>query len=168
MEKRWSDYACFPANGKDFELYVGTLFEDCGYKVRLTPATNDYGVDLLLEKEPDNLIAVQTKFYNHSSLGNSPIQEVVAGMKHWNASAGWVVTNGRFSKNAKALAESNCIRLIDNDDLNALIATARSKETHQHNDLSGIDRLVMPIPESACRIDEHASSTTNDPASKSA
>lgn len=160
MEERWPDYACFPANGADFERYVGTLLEDCGYKVELTPPNNDYGVDLLLEKGPNVRIAVQVKFYNHSSLGNSPIQEVTAGLKHWNAREGWVITNGRFSQNAKELAKSNAIRLIDNEELNALIANVRDGHL-SHTDFSGLDKFIMPHSDSLCN--KESPSTSNNP-----
>lgn len=128
MSERWPDYAHFPATGVEFERYVATLFSDLGYSVLQTPATNDFGADIILtDPATQRRIAVQAKFYNHTSLGNTPIQEVIASLPHWNADAGWVVTNGRFSKNAQNLARENDVNLIDNDKLNGLIAQARSR-----------------------------------------
>lgn len=150
MVERWPDYARFPASGTDFERYVATVFLDLGYQVQATPATNDYGADLIVE-EPLNgrRIAVQAKFYNHASLGNTPVQEVIGSLSHWNADEGWVVTNGRFSKNAKTLAEENGVTLIDNDGLNRLIRQAKESpmagaalRSNPFCDLSGFDTLV--------------------------
>lgn len=128
MSERWPDYAHFPATGAEFEHYVATLFSDLGYNVLQTPATNDFGADLILtDPETQKRIAVQAKFYNHTSLGNTPVQEVIASLPHWGAEAGWVVTNGRFSKNAESLARENGVNLIDNAKLNGLITQARSR-----------------------------------------
>lgn len=137
MDAKWDDYTHFPASGEEFERYVGTVFDDLGYKVYLTPRRNDYGVDLLLEEPKTEMrIAVQTKFYNKSSLGNTPIQEVLAGLPLYKAQVGWVVTNGRFTDNAKNLAKANGVRLIDNDGLNDLIdqaKTAKNKAEFEKN-----------------------------------
>lgn len=137
MDAKWDSYTHFPASGEEFERYVGTVFDDLGYKVYLTPKRNDYGVDLVLEEPKTEMrIAVQTKFYSKSSLGNTPIQEVLAGLSLYKAQVGWVVTNGRFSDNAINLAKANGVRLIDNDGLNELIdqaKTARKKAEFEQN-----------------------------------
>lgn len=127
MNAKWDSYTHFPASGEEFERYVGTIFDDLGYKVFLTPRRNDYGVDLLLEEPTTKKrIAVQTKFYNKSSLGNAPVQEVLAGLPLYKAQVGWVITNGRFTENASNLAKANGVRLIDNDGLNELIDKAKA------------------------------------------
>lgn len=67
MDAKWDSYTHFPASGEEFERYVGTVFDDLGYKVYLTPKRNDYGVDLVLEEPKTEMrIAVQTKFYSKS------------------------------------------------------------------------------------------------------
>lgn len=122
MFERWPTYKNLPANGQEFEKYVGTIFFDLGYIVETTPRTNDYGADLILTEPPTGIrIAVQTKFYNRGSINNAPIQEVVGSLKHYNATAAWVVTNAKdFTDNAKTLAAENDITLIANDYLNQL------------------------------------------------
>lgn len=128
MDNRWADYSFLPANGEDFERYVGTILEDLGYGVSLTPAANDYGVDLIVHESISNRrIAVQAKFFNGGSLGNGPIQEVVAGMPYWGADAGWVITNAAdFTENARRLAQANGVYLVSNRELNDLVAQAVS------------------------------------------
>lgn len=159
MDVRWESYSRLPGSGREFECYVGTLLEDLGYKAQMTPASNDYGVDLLLE-EPDSKskIAVQVKFYNNAALGNAPIQEVIAGLAYYEADEGWVITNGSFSSNAIKLAKANNIRLIDNSKLNELISDAqgrsRNRVTLRHKpDLSGLDVIQStPMSENAAEI----------------
>jgi Predicted endonuclease distantly related to archaeal Holliday junction resolvase and Mrr-like restriction enzymes len=150
MDVRWDSYSRFPGSGKEFERYIGTLFEDLGYEVELTPATNDYGVDLLLnDPSTKERIAVQAKFYNHSALGNSPIQEVIAGLAFYKTDKAWVVTNGRFSANAINLAKANGVRLIDNNELNRLIEQVQGKLREgyvfdREVDFSGFDTFADP------------------------
>lgn len=52
-------WLCFNENmtGADFEDYVRTIFEENGYHALGTPASGDYGVDLVL----NGYIAVQVK-----------------------------------------------------------------------------------------------------------
>lgn len=133
--------------------------EDLGYEVEMTPASNDYGVDLLLEDpETSKKIAVQAKFYNHSSLGNTPVQEVIAGLAFYGADEGWVITNGSFSANAVKLADANNVRLIDNSELNHLISVAQSNPSDNYApgaepDLTGFDVILdIATPEKATHI----------------
>lgn len=48
--------------GTAFEEYLGSIFGDLGYAVDLTPASGDFGADLILSKD-GNRIAVQAKQY---------------------------------------------------------------------------------------------------------
>lgn len=102
-------------SGVEFEELLKYHFERQGYKVTLTPKTNDYGGDLVLRKG-NAVTVVQAKRYN-SKLGNSPVQEVVASMAHYNAGRAMVVTNSYFSKNAIRLASENNVELWDRNTL---------------------------------------------------
>ena len=46
--------------GEEFEEFVGTLFQEQGYRVEFTGATGDHGVDLML-RNGNALTAVQCK-----------------------------------------------------------------------------------------------------------
>ena len=46
--------------GREFEEYLGNLFNNEGYRVTFTPATGDYGADLILKKDKE-VIVVQAK-----------------------------------------------------------------------------------------------------------
>lgn len=75
--------------GSEFETFLASVFKELGYDVSATPATGDYGADLLLVKDGTK-IAVQTKRHS-KNIGNKAVQEVYAGMAHYGADEGWVV-----------------------------------------------------------------------------
>lgn len=100
-------------SGEEFELYLKAFFEKNGYKVTLTPASNDYGADLILEKK-DETTVVQAKRYD-GKVGTAAVQEVVAARDYYEASGCIVVTNSFFTKNAQGLAEANEVTLWDRD-----------------------------------------------------
>ena len=103
------------SNGYEFEEYLVGLFEYLGFKVQLTPKSNDQGADLIIEKDYKK-IAVQAKYYN-SPVGNKAVQEVKAAIDFYKADRGLVITNSSFTKAAIELAEANAIKLINGMDL---------------------------------------------------
>lgn len=99
--------------GEEFELYLKTYFEKKGYKVELTPLSNDYGADLICTNKNEKVV-VQAKRYE-GTVGNSAVQEVVAARDYYEADRCIVVTNSHFTKNAIELAEVNSVELWDRD-----------------------------------------------------
>lgn len=106
--------------GLQFEDTIAELFKTLGYTVTCTKATGDQGIDIVVERQGIR-IGIQTKCYS-SSVSNSAIQEVVAGLKHYNLDKGIVVTNNYFTKSAQDLAKSNDIVLWDRDILKVKLA----------------------------------------------
>ena len=102
-------------SGEDFERLLATHFEKAGYKVTLTPTSNDYGADLILKKKGKTTV-LQAKRYK-GKVSNSAIQEIVAAMPYYNADHAMVVTNSYFTNNAKVLAEANQVELWDRTQL---------------------------------------------------
>lgn len=109
--------------GLEFEKYVGELLKKLNYKdVKVTKASNDYGIDILCEK--DNIkYAIQCKNYS-SPLGNKCVQEAYSGKQYYNCHVGVVVTNNYFTENAKKLANKNGILLWDRTTLKDMIKEA--------------------------------------------
>lgn len=101
--------------GEEFENYLKIYFESIGYKVKKTPASNDYGADLYC-KNKNEVVVVQAKRYE-GKVGNSAVQEVVAAREYYEADRCMVVTNSYFTKNAVNLAEVNQVELWDRDRL---------------------------------------------------
>ncbi|MCK4428950.1 MAG: restriction endonuclease [Candidatus Aenigmarchaeota archaeon] len=106
-------------NGFEFEDFLSKLFKNMGYKVTQTKLSGDQGADLIIERNHKKTV-VQAKCYS-GKLSNKAIQEVVASIKHYKASAGMVVTNSHFTPSAVKLADSNEVRLIDRNKLKELI-----------------------------------------------
>lgn len=101
--------------GIEFENYLGVLFDSMGYDVQLTPASGDYGADLLLKKDGKS-ITVQAKRYS-KTVGISSVQEVFSAKLYYKAHEAWVVTNNSFTKNACELAKRSGVKLIGREQL---------------------------------------------------
>ncbi|MDO3408598.1 restriction endonuclease [Saccharibacillus sp. CPCC 101409] len=118
-------------DGVKFEQYLGHLFRSQGYKAEVTQASGDYGADLILTKD-GRRIAVQAKRYK-KNVGLKAVQEIKAAKAHYRAAEAWVVTNSRYTEQAKKLAESNGVRLIAREELVEMLLAMRQKT-------SGTDR----------------------------
>ncbi len=98
-------------DGLTFEKYLEVLFKNMGYKVIRTPYMQDYGADLILEKDNKKTV-VQAKRYK-SKVGVKAIQEIVAAKGYYKADHAMVITNSHFTFNAKRLAKENNVELWD-------------------------------------------------------
>lgn len=97
--------------GIEFEVYLYHKFKKLGYKAKMTPATGDYGADLVLKKRREKTV-VQAKRY-HRDVGIAAVQEVIGSIAYYNADSGMVITNSYFTPNADNLAAANEITLWD-------------------------------------------------------
>ncbi|MGM8215908.1 restriction endonuclease [Bacillaceae bacterium W0354] len=102
-------------SGRKFEEYLKSLLKAKGYHVQLTPATGDYGADLVLSTKGKKIV-VQAKRYK-KNVGVKAIQEIASAKSHYKADECWVVTNSFFTEQAKRLASSNHVRLINREQL---------------------------------------------------
>ncbi|EZP59038.1 Restriction endonuclease [Exiguobacterium sp. RIT341] len=112
--------------GREFEEWLADLFETAGYRVELTPASRDFGADLLIEDERGYKIAIQAKRYS-AAVGLEAVQQVAASVPFYEMDEGWVVTNSTFTEAAYQLAEPNQVRLIDREEL---LAFAKEMNLH--------------------------------------
>lgn len=110
-------------DGYDFEDFVGKLYTAQGYSVTVTKKSGDYGVDLLLNGK-GRRIAVQVKRWQ-GSVGVRAIQEALAGKLHYSCNDAMVVTNSTFTKQAKDIAKSTGVQLVDRNGLAILIGNIR-------------------------------------------
>lgn len=97
--------------GRRFEEYLRVLLLGRGYRVKLTPATGDYGADLILSIKGKTII-VQAKRYK-KKVGIKAVQEIASAKNHFKADECWVITNNFYTKQAIELAASNKVCLID-------------------------------------------------------
>lgn len=97
-------------NGFEFEEFCALKLREKGWKVNKTRNGADQGVDLIIEKGKRK-IAVQCKKYKHP-IGNKAIQEVKAGISHYDLIEGVVLSNTTYTRSAIELANTNNIKLL--------------------------------------------------------
>jgi len=107
-------------NGIQFENYILSIFLNGGYSAQLTPASHDYGADIILNYKL-YVIAVQCKYYS-APVGISAVQQIAAAQNYYHADATVVVTNSSFTQQAIQLADSNHVVLIDGSMIHALFS----------------------------------------------
>lgn len=102
-------------SGRRFEEFLQALLRSKGYQVQLTPASGDYGADLILTINGRKIIA-QAKRYS-KNVGIRAVQEIASAQKHYKAEECWVITNSFFTEQARKLAQSNEVKLVDRKQL---------------------------------------------------
>jgi len=107
-------------DGNEFEHFVCTLFTKMNYRAEVTKKTGDQGLDVIAEKNGKK-IGVQAKCYSNA-VGNSAIQEAVAGKNYYNCDKIIVVTNNLFTNSAIELAKVNNVVLWDRNILKEKIS----------------------------------------------
>lgn len=98
-------------DGTEFEELIAKLFRKMGYDAEVTKASGDQGIDVIATKNGFKY-GIQAKCYS-GQVGNSAIQEVVAGKTYYSLNKAIVVTNNFFTKTAIKLAEANGVVLWD-------------------------------------------------------
>ncbi len=107
-------------DGLSFEKYTADMLARLGYKkVKLTPASGDFGVDITAELNGEKW-AFQCKRYT-GNLGVKPVQEVFAGAVKYRALKAVVVTNSYFTDAAQELADDTGVILWDREYLKKMI-----------------------------------------------
>jgi len=106
--------------GVEFEYFLAGLYRAQGFKAEVTPASGDYGADLILSKDGQR-IAVQAKRYI-GSVGVSAVQEALSGQAYYQCHASWVITTGTFTANAMELAKKSGVRMIGRSEIGNLMA----------------------------------------------
>ncbi len=98
-------------DGKEFEEFLAKLFNKMGYKTEVTKHSGDQGIDVIAEKNGTKL-GIQAKCYS-GAVGNSAIQEAVAGKNYYKLDKVLVITNSNFTNSAIELAKYNSVVLWD-------------------------------------------------------
>ncbi|WP_445160502.1 restriction endonuclease [Mycobacterium sp. Dal123C01] len=97
-------------DGVEFEDYVAARLQRAGWQVSFTPAVGDYGVDLIAQKDGQN-VAIQCKRHG-KAVGIAAVQQVVSGALHHGCARSIVVSNQEFTSAAKQLAFTHRCQLI--------------------------------------------------------
>jgi restriction endonuclease Mrr len=112
----------------DFEVFVAEIYRGLGYQVSQTKKTRDGGVDLFIEKTIDGMrhhYIVQCKHTQkkRKKIGVSFIRDLMGVIIDKTATAGILVTNALFSRDALEFANRHASRLfcVDVFDLRKLM-----------------------------------------------
>jgi restriction system protein len=97
-------------DGVEFEDYVAARLQRAGWQVSFTPTVGDYGVDLIAQKDGQN-VAIQCKRHG-KTIGVAAVQQVVSGALHHGCARSIVVSNQEFTAAAKQLAFTHRCQLI--------------------------------------------------------
>ena len=98
--------------GIEFERLCAKVLERRGYtNIRFTPATNDFGIDIIAESMQLKF-AIQCK-RSKASIGNKAVQEALSGKVYYNCDAAVVVTNQYFTNQAIQTAKVTNVILWD-------------------------------------------------------
>nr|DAU50983.1 MAG TPA: Restriction endonuclease [Caudoviricetes sp.] len=107
-------------DGTAFEYWCASILRSIGYEdVEVTPGSGDQGVDIIAKKE-DVLFGFQCKCYS-VDIGNTPIQEIYAGLRYYKLHVGCVITNRYFSAGAIELAKATNVILWDRGKLELIL-----------------------------------------------
>lgn len=114
--------------GLEFEHFSADVLRQNGFTdVRVTQASGDFGADIIATDAKGCLWIFQCKRYKSATLGNTPIQEVVAAKSHYKAQFAGVITNSHFSEAARLLARENGVTLIEREALCRMNGKAKEK-----------------------------------------
>lgn len=97
-------------SGVLFEQYVATRLRDAGFPVQTTPASGDFGVDLIISNS-GRRVAVQCKRLSRS-VGVAAVQQVVAGARHYGCDTAMVISNQEYTPAARELAHTHDCSLV--------------------------------------------------------
>lgn len=132
--------------GKEFEETVVKILEKFSFKAART-GSHDYGVDIIATKTIKNIVYtfnIQCKYWN-STLGNKPIQEVLAGtLFHDNGGRPVVITNNRFTVEARTYAIKVGVELIGHDDFMLIAETVKS-QTKPYFHKEGLLGIILGV-----------------------
>lgn len=108
---------------EEYEIACAEILKRNGWDADLTPRTGDQGVDVVARKESFS-VGIQCKHYS-SPVGNSAVQEVAAGIKHYNLKHGVVLAESGYTQSARELAATNGVLLLSLRDLEQLESFVR-------------------------------------------
>lgn len=98
-------------SGTDFEDAIGLIYRENGYIVELTPASGDFGVDIIASKGREKL-AIQAKRYS-AKVGVKAVQEAASGGYYYRATKAIVISNSFYTRKAEELAQRLGVDLIN-------------------------------------------------------
>jgi len=90
---------------RQYEELVAKYYQDKGYRIILTPYTNDSGVDIIAEKGEER-IAIQAKMYGHTNrkINRNMVFQLKGAMSNSDCNQAVLVTDGQLLSEAEKAA----------------------------------------------------------------
>jgi restriction endonuclease Mrr len=98
---------------REFEIEIARLFRKLGYTVKLTPASNDKGLDAVATKDGKTYVIECKRYGQDKKIGRPALQKFFAAIHAEKAALGFFVTTSTFAQTAIQYAKTNNIELID-------------------------------------------------------
>ena len=131
---------------REFEALIGRAFELQGYHMNEPGAAgSDPSIDLLMRKERQTFL-VHCKPWRADKVGIEVVQAARAAMQARGAVGGFVLSSGRFSREAAVAASGMNIRLVDGPALQALLQLGREQAARAERLQQGGTPVPMPVP----------------------
>lgn len=93
-------------NGRDFELFMGFIFEQLGYNSFVSQATRDGGKDIVLKNKGEKIYVECKRYASANKIGSTLIQKLVGASIGDGVSKCYFVTTSDFTDDAKNYAKS--------------------------------------------------------------
>lgn len=104
-----------PENGIEFEHWCAERIDRQGWKVQVSQASGDQGVDIIAIRDGTK-VAIQCKRYSQP-VGNKAVQEAYSGSRFSDAQEACVIATAGYTRSARELAASTNVKLIDADNI---------------------------------------------------
>lgn len=129
-------------NGYQFEQYVAYELVDTGYTdVIVTKKSGDYGADIVA-KCVGRKVCFQCKLYS-SPVGIKAVQEVMGAMSYYGCEAGAVVSASGYTKQARNLARSANVHLMDARQVYMIYKEKRRKKRNKNDKTPSVDEMMF-------------------------
>ncbi len=140
---------------REFEALIGCAFELQGYHMNEPGAAgSDASIDLLMRKERQTYL-VHCKTWRTEKVSVETVQDVYAAMKSRGAAGGFILTSGRFSRDAALAASGFNIRAVDGPALQALLLQGRAQAARSEraqSDATDTEPALLEVPAPAAPL----------------
>jgi restriction system protein len=96
--------------GNHLESQVADLYRKLGYGITETPATNDFGIDLIARSN-SGLVGIQCKNYT-DNVGVEAVMQAHSGALYYDCKSSVVVASSGFTKAAYEMANKLNVELL--------------------------------------------------------
>ncbi len=127
----------------DFEHYVAALYENLGYSAKVTPQSNDGGIDVILKDKNGSATGIQVKRYKSDSKVSRPDIQRLVGACANKYEKMIFVTSSDFSAEAISYAAEQGVTLVNGGSLEAMVKKISDKDPLQESFVFKLHRRML-------------------------